>query len=146
MNTPPVADRIGQHVTSDETCAVERKCWGDTRRIGLGSSWDVHYLNLIAGGYCSRHRHLHKANLFYVATGRIAVEFFNPDESVPYKTVEVGPEQTLSVPALVWHRFRVLESGIAVEIYWPGSWNPDDIDRAEQGGMNPNEKWIDAGE
>lgn len=119
----------------DDRCTVESKCWGNTRRVGIGSHWDIHYLQLVQGGYCSRHRHTNKWNLFYVASGRVAVEFFNDGESEPYKIVEIGPDERLTVPSRVWHRFRVLENGSMIEVYWPDRWNPDDIERAEEGGF-----------
>lgn len=119
------------------------KCWGKTCRVVRGHDWDIHSLHVVSGGYCSRHVHDRKWNLFYVISGTIVVEQFDNGETLqPANSSIVGPDQKFIVPSGVWHRFRVLKSGIVIEVYWPAAWNADEIIRADHGG----EKWIDAGE
>lgn len=96
----------------------------------------VHRLEAVAGGYCSRHYHEARFNRFYVEAGILAVEIWRPDREV----VRVHPGETLDVEPWAVHRFNVLESGVAWEIYWPEPGTMvriDDIVRLEQGGFGP---------
>lgn len=50
------------------------KVWGKTTEIWRGQHVEVHRIQTLKSGYCSRHRHDHKLNMFYVERGRLLVE------------------------------------------------------------------------
>ena len=42
------------------------KVWGDTVNIFSNHNFEFHRIQVKKGGYCSKHKHLHKFNGFYI--------------------------------------------------------------------------------
>jgi mannose-6-phosphate isomerase-like protein (cupin superfamily) len=112
------------------------KVWGNTRCLVRGHGFEVHYLNINGGGYCSRHRHRAKWNQFFVVRGLLRVRFFRADGSEGHcHTLSAG--SILDVPPGTLHRFEASETSEAIETYWTDPVDPDDIDRLDEGGLIP---------
>ena len=114
---------------------TEQKVWGTVQHIFGNEHAGVSCLVVKLGYRCSIHYHEHRGNLFTVLEGRIVVELFDSGGMIVDSAV-LGPGNTLAVPALVTHRFRVLQSGRVVEVYWAdrGPVRQDDIVRQDEGG------------
>lgn len=119
----------------------ELKCWGRVMHIFQFPTAGVSYLEVEEGWQCSKHFHQSRANHFAVISGKLLVE-----EWGSWKTDPLGdpifeyilsPGDTHFVSVNVWHRFRVLESGVVVEYYNPtegAEVHRDDIVRYDIGG------------
>ncbi len=111
-----------------------KKVWGLTAEVMRHPVFEVHAIKGCKGGYCSRHHHIHKWNLFYVVSGRLAVIEELPGRTAPIKSM-LPAGQSLAIAPGRWHRFVVLEDNTqAIEVYWAGV-DHDDIIRATVGGM-----------
>lgn len=113
----------------------ERKAWGWTRLAVQSEVYQRHELVVEAGGYCSRHYHMDRANHFRVLSGLLTVEVWWDERRKVTHTLRAG--QTLDIPSLVQHRFTVLEPGRVIEEYWAdrgGTVRSDDIVRLDTGG------------
>ncbi len=112
----------------------EKKVWGWTECILNAGTVQVHRITGVKGGYCSRHYHDFKHNLFLLLSGRMRVETWADGEA---HMTELLPGDACSVAPPVLHRFRVMEDSVAVEVYFSerGDVNPEDITRIDQGGL-----------
>ena len=108
------------------------KVWGRTALLWAGNNVEVHRIEGRAGGYCSRHRHAHKWNLFYVESGGLRVETWESAES-PDVTL-LGPGESCAVPPGRLHRFIVQQDCVALELYWVAL-DAEDIHREDCGGI-----------
>lgn len=117
----------------------ERKCWGEATHIFTDHHCAVSYLKVIEGSRCSKHVHRWRANQFFVTYGKIVVEEFDCQLNFIRATF-LTSGQAYTVPSRVPHRFRVIESGEVIEIYWSdiigGSVRLDDIERFDEGGVD----------
>lgn len=109
------------------------KVWGDTIEIFSNQGVEVHRINANKGGYSSKHKHLHKHNLFFVESGKLRVIIWHPKYNLVDETI-LEPGQMTSVPPGVYHKFEAIESTIAFEFYWTEI-SKDDIDREDCGGV-----------
>lgn len=116
------------------------KCWGKTREVVDSPFYSKHELQLLAGGYCSIHYHLARANRFIIQTGTVEiVEFFGPK----FNRLLLGPDNTYDVASLVPHMFIVHKDGTMLEEYFPdrgGIVDRTDIVRLIEGGK-VDEMW-----
>ena len=108
---------------------TQGKVWGKTQLIFTRNNVSVHRVQVAAGGFCSKHRHLAKYNLFFVESGRLRVTIYE-DSRID---TDVGPGETTEVPPGRLHRFEALTDCIAYEIYWT-ILDENDIERHESGG------------
>lgn len=107
------------------------KVWGKTSCLWRNQQVEVHRIQALEQGYCSQHQHVHKYNMFYVLSGRLAVDVWKPGL---IDTTILGPGEMTIVPPGEEHRFRALEFTDALEIYWV-ELNPFDIKRKDTGGL-----------
>ena len=112
---------------------MQGKVWGRTSLLFAANNVEVHRIEGDAGGYCSRHCHAHKHNMFYVESGRLQIEVWACFTAKPDVTV-LGPGESCSVPPNAEHRFTVLEPCIALEVYWV-ELDSEDILRMDVGGI-----------
>jgi mannose-6-phosphate isomerase-like protein (cupin superfamily) len=108
------------------------KAWGVTRELITRNGVGVHHIEIDAGGYCSKHRHVHKCNLFYVVHGQLEVEVWKSDYPLVDRTLLSANEQMVVAPG-EYHRFRAISPVQALEIYWT-ELDEADIERDECGG------------
>jgi mannose-6-phosphate isomerase-like protein (cupin superfamily) len=109
----------------------ENKIWGETALIWMGNNSEVHRIKVDAGGYCSKHYHKTKFNLFFVESGELVIDVWN-DNGIVDKTVLKDGEST-AVPPGVFHKFTATKDTQALEVYWVHL-KTDDIVREDTGG------------
>ena len=120
----------------------EQKCWGRVWHIFCSEQTSLSWLEVKAGTCCSKHMHRERNNQFLVLSGTICIEEFCNVEVVPslrdlvFRRRILRATDAYMVPAGIKHRFRVLEDGELIEIYWPiagGEVRQDDIIRDDVG-------------
>jgi len=111
------------------------KVWGETTRIFKCATGSSHFLRIIKGGYCSKHKHEQKTNIFYVIRGRLQISVWNEGvgENMEDKTVLTSGQKTI-VPIGVFHKFEALTNVECVESY-EFRFTGEDIVRETIGGM-----------
>lgn len=107
------------------------KVWGATQQIFNNPSASVHRLEINARGYCSKHAHKHKYNMFFVESGRLMVHQWTRDGIKDSTMLTAG--ESLVVPPEQPHRFVCVANAIVYEIYWVEPLS-EDIERADTGG------------
>lgn len=113
----------------------KKKHWGVTRCIFTDKHCELHHATSVRKGYCSKHKHVTKPNMFYVLQGTLEVETFAKKSATsPVRTDTVLRGQSLTIPAGVWHRFRALTEVDMIEFYW-SELDREDIVRADEGGV-----------
>lgn len=110
------------------------KIWGETERIFGRENVEVHRIAVAMGGYCSKHRHDHKWNLFFVEQGELEIEIWRPKSGLRDTTV-LRQGESLAVAPGQFHRFTATQETVAYEIYWVDL-DPADIKRESFGGVN----------
>ena len=91
------------------------KVWGTTEEIFNNGIVSVHRLKIEKDGYCSKHTHQFKSNLFHVISGNLKIEqWTNP---VDHDDTVVVTGEKCEIPPLVWHRFKALTDVECIEIY-----------------------------
>ena len=129
-----LAVNIDQNKAAIGQCV--KKVWGVTRCLGRGHGFEVHYLEILKGGFCSRHKHLAKWNQFFVIRGLLKVECFKPDGSDDY-FYTLGPGGIFLIRPGIYHRFVAIEQTEAIEDYWTDALDQNDIARLDEGGLLP---------
>jgi len=118
---------------------MQGKVWGKTEKIFDNGLVEIHRIEANAGGFSSRHRHHSKWNMFYIESGKLAVEIYR-ENGLRDRTIISDGQQT-SVPPREWHRFEALSNTIAYEVYW-SELISDDIEREDHGGMFETETFV----
>ena len=108
------------------------KVWGTTTEIFCGQSVELHRILVDKGGFCSKHHHNYKHNLFHVESGCLKIETWR-ENGIVENTI-LGPGETTTIPPKLQHRFIALEDTEAVEFYWL-ELDKNDIVRETQGGI-----------
>lgn len=89
-------------------------------------------IKVSAGGFCSVHCHAGKANVFHVLSGMVVVRQYSAQGAAPYSRA-IGPGESRTVPAGVWHQFWCPAETLALEVYLPAldgaDLDADDIER-----------------
>jgi len=98
---------------------MAKKIWGATETLHLDEQLHVERIDVVFGGYCSRHLHNRKCNGFLVLNGVLLVHVDGRETA--YVRADTG---MLLVPAGFIHQFVALSRVSAVEIYRA---KPDEI-------------------
>lgn len=109
------------------------KVWGTTECLLTLPGFEVHRIHAKKGGYCSKHKHQYKHNLFYVESGVLEIVVFQLNGFEDHTILRTG--EKASVPPNLPHRFTALEGTVAYEIYWAETDIADDIVREDVGGV-----------
>lgn len=115
----------------------EEKAWGKVLHVFASPFAAVSYLEILAKTRCSIHFHRVRANQFCVIEGKVLIEEFDDIPSNPVRQTLLVPGKSLVVPSRVVHRFRALQAGQMIEVYWAdrkGAVTHDDIVRFDTGG------------
>lgn len=122
-----------------EQLTPEAKIWGETTKVASQGGFQVHYLRVKAGTYCSRHMHAHKWNIFYVTNGAVSVKVYpGPRPGLKIEElveIRLRAGQRLVVPPMTFHRFVAHEDSELIEVYTTDEVREDDIQRADEGGV-----------
>lgn len=123
----------------------EQKCWGLVQHVFSSPDVAVSILKVDRGFRCSRHLHKHRVNTFWLVSGVVDVWEWaserdvvkNPNFPIYCHRMKFS-EPHVTVNAGRPHMFRVLESGLVVEIYTPdgGPVDISDITRFDEGGQD----------
>jgi len=112
---------------------IEGKIWGETKEIINCPFFEIHRIEVEAGGYCSLHKHEHKYNAFYVESGELEIVIHKKDYNLKDATIIKTGELTIVKPG-EFHIFTATVRTIAYEIYWVDGVQPDII-RKTVGGI-----------
>lgn len=111
---------------------IQGKIWGKTQGIFNKNNVEIHRIETNKGGFCSKHKHEHKYNMFYVESGKIKITSWKTDYDLVDETIIEAGEYTTAPPG-EYHMFESLEDSVVYEIYWV-SLNEKDIVRENHGG------------
>ena len=111
---------------------VHGKIWGKTQEIFKNSNFELHRIEVKKGGYCSKHKHTHKFNAFYIEKGKLKISIYQTNYDLVDDTIANTGDLTIVKPGM-YHEFEALEDTICYEIYWVDL-NHDDIERESVGG------------
>lgn len=115
---------------------IEKKVWGEVEHLFANRRAALSTLSVNDHFCCSIHRHTERANLFWVQSGMLIVEEFSKPVDVS-RRIYLRAGGVHIVPSGRWHRFRVVQSGQVIELYWPdsgGDVSIHDIERYDEGG------------
>ena len=112
----------------------EGKIWGSTATVFKGNNVQVNRITGIEGSHCSKHKHDHKFNMFFVEKGQLLVKVWKSDYKLVDETTLAALESTTVKPG-EYHRFEVVgKDTVAYEIYWT-ELDSEDIAREDHGGI-----------
>ena len=111
---------------------MEGKTWGQTDCLFSHHNVEIHRIEVVAGGYCSRHIHKIKFNRFFVESGLLTVRIFRDNKLTD--SVDLGPGMSTVVKPGEKHQFIAKEKTVAYEIYYTVL-ESNDIERYSQGGV-----------
>ncbi len=90
------------------------KNWGYTTDVFMSQNVEVHVVEIVKGGYCSRHDHK-KVNIFHIISGKLEVKVWMDKKLIDKTVIKKG--ETSAVYAGFKHQFEALEDTICLEIY-----------------------------
>jgi quercetin dioxygenase-like cupin family protein len=111
---------------------IQGKVWGKTQPLFLKNNVEIHRIEAKQGGYCSKHKHEHKYNAFFIEQGQLKITIWKNDYDLIDETI-ISDQQMSVVKPGEYHKFEALEDTIAYEIYWT-ELETDDIVRETCGG------------
>jgi quercetin dioxygenase-like cupin family protein len=110
------------------------KQWGFTTQVLQTQFCEVHALEIIPNAYCSKHKHNHKYNLFYVISGELIIKVWKGDQGLVDETLLQKGEWTIVKPG-DYHQFETRSEGCeCLEVYFPEGIS-EDIVRETVGGL-----------
>jgi len=111
---------------------VSGKVWGKTALLFSRNNVEIHRIEVNQNAHCSKHRHAHKCNAFYVERGKLRISVWQRDYDLIDETI-LGPGDYTEVPPGLYHQFHAIEPTSCYEIYWT-ELDPKDIERETVGG------------
>lgn len=94
------------------------KVWGYTIPIFKKNNVEMTRISVDKNTWCSKHKHDHKFNMFFVERGRLQIDIWKNDYDLIDTTI-LEPLQSCIVPPGENHLFKCLdEDTVAYEIYW----------------------------
>jgi len=110
------------------------KVWGCTKNLFCKNNVEIHRIEVKEGGYCSKHKHNHKYNSFFVERGRLKITVWKNDYELVDETI-ISDQEMSTVQPKDYHKFEAIEDTVAYEIYWTEI-DKEDIIRENCGGKN----------
>ena len=93
------------------------KVWGETECLFFKNNVEIHRIEIKKGAKCSKHKHDHKYNGFYIESGKLKIISYKNDYDLVDETIIKKGESTVS-PPMEYHQFECIEDCVAYEIYW----------------------------
>lgn len=109
------------------------KVWGFTKEIFNKNNVSINRIFIEKGGFCSKHYHEYKNNIFFVESGSILIEEWKNEYGLVDKTI-LNQNDSCIVSPKTFHKFTGLEDSVVYEIYYVELFN-NDIVREDTGGM-----------
>ena len=114
---------------------IQGKVWGSTSILFIKNNVEINRITCEKDGFCSKHKHTSKYNMFFVEKGSLEISVWKNDYDLVDKTI-LKEHQNCIVSPGEYHAFRCIKEGtIAFEIYWVEI-DPNDIERESVGGTN----------
>lgn len=110
------------------------KVWGVSEAIFAMNNVEFHRIEIVAGGYCSKHYHANKWNMFFVEKGDLEISSW-PNANANADVTILSDGETIAIRPGEPHRFRAITATVAYEIYW-SSLDAADIVREDVGGVH----------
>ena len=110
---------------------INGKVWGSTQKIFENQNFEVHRIEIKKGGYCSKHKHDYKHNLFFIESGQLEITVWKDGLE---DTTTIGPLQTSDAKPGQFHQFNAKTNVIAYEVYYSEPISGDII-RETMGGI-----------
>ena len=110
------------------------KIWGFTSEIFNKNNVEIHRIVGNTNSHCSKHKHDHKFNMFFVEKGMIIIKIWKNDYDLVDTTV-LNEGQSCTVPPGEYHQFLVQDNCVVYEFYWVEI-SSKDIVRENVGGIN----------
>lgn len=114
------------------------KVWGQTELLLANGVLEFHRIEAVAGGKCSKHKHMYKWNGFFVESGHLLIRVWKND----YDLVDVThlyKGDFMQVKPGEFHQFEAVENTIAFELYW-AEFDHGDIQRETVGEVATSQK------
>jgi len=105
----------------------EGKIWGTTQTLFSKNNVEFHRIEVNKGFECSKHKHNHKFNAFFIEKGCLKIRTWKKDYPLVDETTIKTGEMTVVKPG-EYHLFCSVEDTVAYEIYWTEI-ESDDIER-----------------
>lgn len=112
---------------------IKSKIWGTTEKIFDKNNVELDRIHIKKGGYCSKHYHKTKYNLFYVENGVLEIKVQENDSKITNSTILYTGQSTIIEPGKL-HIFIAIEETVAYEFYWT-ELDQEDIVRQTFGGV-----------
>ena len=141
--TEPHSYQVAAHNAAEYWCRNKTfKWWGWSEEIYAGETTRIVRAFALPLGYSSRHKHNHQDNVFIIEKGHLNVTIYEDDDCDgitwhAHLHDKAMGARTAYIPAGVWHCFEATTDCWFREVYIgnPGKPNPDDIVRADRGGL-----------
>ena len=112
---------------------IQGKIWGSTSILFEKNNVAIHRIVCNKDGYCSKHKHISKYNMFFVERGSLEIDIWKNDYELVDKTVLKEQQSCVVFPG-EYHMFKCIDDNtVAYEIYWV-ELKEDDIKRENVGG------------
>jgi quercetin dioxygenase-like cupin family protein len=113
---------------------IQGKIWGQTQCLFFKNNVEIHRIEIKKDGFCSKHKHEHKYNAFFVEKGKIKIKIWKNNYDLVDETI-ISTGQITTVEPGEYHLFEALEESIVYEIYWVELLQ-NDIKRENIGGIS----------
>lgn len=110
---------------------ISGKVWGSTELVFANSALEFHRIEVAKGGTCSKHKHRHKWNGFFVEKGQLLIRVWKNDYDLVDETILKAGHFTQVRPG-EFHQFEALEDTVAFELYY-AEFDHNDIERESVG-------------
>ncbi len=124
---------------------IIEKPWGSSERLIHDYTVQLERIQIVKGGYSSKHWHKRKRNLFWVTSGKLAIYTFVFNKDGPHVEPHKVARSWLLTPANaplciepdIIHQFVALERTLCYEMYVAGGGHvePEDIVRLSANGI-----------
>jgi len=108
------------------------KVWGETMPLLETPFCQIHRISIKSGATCSKHRHDHRWNAFYVIAGELKILAEKNDYQLTDETLLQSGE-ICTIPPTENHWFEAMTDVEALEIYYPSPCSSADIVRENHG-------------
>jgi hypothetical protein len=116
---------------------IQEKVWGTTETLYKDALTWLTQINVVQGGFSSKHHHETLYNGFVVVSGSLLLlEYDNSGKE--HRIVLVPQAHGYKFAPMMPHKFEALEDTVAREIYWPKAGyaiDVGDIVRQDTGGV-----------
>lgn len=107
------------------------KIWGSSCLLFNNNNVEIHRIVINKNTRCSKHKHDHKYNIFFVESGKILIKEWKNDYNLIDETT-LNHGEMCSIKPGNFHEFHGLEDSIVYEIYYV-SLDTNDITRENTG-------------